>query len=80
MEVTGRGKLGGKNQNYLNVKYSDGSEGGVYIDKHQWRIVRRKDLTLEDSPDHSVQPTLRQVSHGSLLGSPRATGVDLDFI
>ena len=33
VEVTGRGKLGGKNQNYLNVRYSDGSEGGVYIDK-----------------------------------------------
>ena len=60
VEVTGRGKLGGKNQNYLNVKYSDGSEGGVYIDKHEWRIVKRKDLTLEDSPERSTSlPALR---------------------
>ena len=51
VEVTGRGKLGGKNQNYLNVRYSDGSEGGVYIDKHEWRIVKRKDLDLADSPE-----------------------------
>ena len=51
VEVTGRGKLGGKNQNYLNVRYSDGSEGGVYIDKHEWRIVKRKDLDPADSPE-----------------------------
>ena len=53
VEVTGRGKLGGKNQNYLNVRYSDGSEGGVYIDKHEWRIVKRKDLDLADSPEQN---------------------------
>ena len=60
VEVTARGKLGGKNQNYLNVKYSDGSEGGVYIDKHQWRIVKRKEVGLEDSTDQStILPTLK---------------------
>ena len=54
VEVTGRGKLGGKNQNYLNLRYSDGSEGGVYIDKHQWRIVKRKEeLDLADSPEQN---------------------------
>jgi len=53
VEVTGRGKIGGKNQNYLNVKYSDGSEGGVFIDQHEWRIVKRKDITMEDSPPPS---------------------------
>ena len=53
VEVTGRGKIGGKNQNYLNVKYNDGSEGGVYIDQHEWRIVKRKDITMEDSPPAS---------------------------
>ena len=60
VEVTARGKLGGKNQNYLNVKYSDGSEGGVYIDKHQWRIVKRKEVGLEESTDQpTTLPTLR---------------------
>merc|ERR550517_1695698 len=60
VEVTARGKLGGKNQNYLNVKYSDGSEGGVYIDKHEWRIVKRKELSLQDSPEQSPSlPALR---------------------
>ena len=61
VEVTGRGKLGGKNQNYLNVRYSDGSEGGVYIDKHEWRIVKRKDLDLADSPE---QNNIRLHRHG----------------
>ena len=51
VEVTGRGKIGGKNQNYLNVKYSDGSEGGVFIDQHQWRIVKRREMVMEDSPE-----------------------------
>ena len=60
VEVTGRGKLGGKNQNYLNVKYSDGSEGGVYIDQHEWRIVKRKDLDQTESPDHNNINNIRQ--------------------
>ena len=51
VEVTGRGKLGGKNQNYLNVKYQDGSEGGVFIDQHQWRIVKRKEFLIDESPE-----------------------------
>ena len=52
VEVTGRGKIGGKNQNYLNVRYSDKSEGGVFIDQHQWRIVRRREVgPLEDAED-----------------------------
>ena len=36
--VTGKGKATGKNRNYLNLRYADGSEGGVYIDKHRWRF------------------------------------------
>ena len=52
VEVTGRGKIGGKNQNYLNVRYSDKSEGGVFIDQHQWRIVRRREVgPLEEAED-----------------------------
>ena len=52
VEVTGRGKIGGKNQNYLNVRYSDKSEGGVFIDQHEWRIVRRREVgPLEDAED-----------------------------
>ena len=47
VEVTGRGKAGGKNRNYLNVKYSDGSEGGVFIEKHQWRIVNSEEVLEE---------------------------------
>ena len=43
VEVTGRGKVGGRNQNYLNVRYSDGSEGGVFIDRHRWRVVQRRE-------------------------------------
>ena len=55
VEVTGRGKAGGKNRNYLNVKYSDGSEGGVFIDKHQWRIVKRKEEQEEMRAECSVR-------------------------
>ena len=48
VEVTGRGKAGGRNRNYLNVRYSDGSEGGVFIDKHEWRIVEKKEVPVEE--------------------------------
>jgi len=51
VDVTGRGKIGGRNQNYLNVRYSDGSEGGVFIDQHQWRMVsRQREIGEECTP------------------------------
>jgi len=55
VEVTGRGKAGGKNRNYLNVKYSDGSEGGIFIDKHQWRNVDKKEVVEEVRTECSVR-------------------------
>ena len=39
VEVLSRGKSSGRNKNYLNIRYSDGSTGGVFIDRHQWRVV-----------------------------------------
>ena len=35
--VFGKGKVGGRNENYLNVRYIDGSEAGMNISKHEWR-------------------------------------------
>jgi len=55
VEVTGRGKVGGKNRNYLNVKYDDGSEGGVFIDRHQWRFAERKEVLEEVRNECSVR-------------------------
>ena len=43
VQVMSRGKPRGKNRNYINVRYADGSVGGVYIDMHQWRILKRSD-------------------------------------
>ena len=41
VEVLSKGKSSGKNKNYLNIRYTDGSVGGVFIDKHEWRIIKR---------------------------------------
>jgi hypothetical protein len=35
VEVFGKGKVGTRNESYLNLRYSDGSEAGVFIDKHE---------------------------------------------
>ena len=37
--VTSKGKATGRNRNYINLRYADGSEGGVYINHHEWRFV-----------------------------------------
>ena len=37
--VTSKGKSTGRNRNYINLRYADGSEGGVYINHHEWRFV-----------------------------------------
>lgn len=37
VEVFGKGKVGTRNESYLNLRYADGSEAGVFIDKHEWR-------------------------------------------
>ena len=37
VDVFGRGKKGGRNENYLNVRYNDGSVAGINIEKHDWR-------------------------------------------
>ena len=42
VEVLSKGKSSGRNKNYLNVRYTDGSRGGVFIDRHEWRIVPRE--------------------------------------
>ena len=47
MEVLSKGKSSGKNKNYLNIRYTDGSVGGVFIDKHEWRIIKRTDEASE---------------------------------
>ena len=39
VEVLSKGKSSGRNKNYLNIRYSDGSTGGVFIDRHEWRVV-----------------------------------------
>ena len=38
--VTSKGKSTGRNRNYINLRYADGSEGGVYINHHEWRFVQ----------------------------------------
>ena len=37
--VTSKCKSTGRNRNYINLRYADGSEGGVYINHHEWRFV-----------------------------------------
>ena len=81
VEVTGRGKVGGKNRNYLNVKYDDGSEGGVFIDRHQWRFAERKEVLEEVRSDCSVR--LHRVSVGdpcsiTQLGQDEAKAMSTD--
>eukprot|EP00092_Neocalanus_flemingeri_P000611 GFUD01000653.1.p1 GENE.GFUD01000653.1~~GFUD01000653.1.p1 ORF type:complete len:374 (+),score=90.43 GFUD01000653.1:158-1279(+) len=61
VEVIGKGKAVGKNRNYLNVRYTDGSEGGVFIDQHQWRKVKRN--REEDVKADSIV-SLNRVSTG----------------
>jgi hypothetical protein len=39
VEVTSKGKATGRNRSYLNLRYADGSEGGVHIDQHHWRFA-----------------------------------------
>ena len=39
VSVISKGKSSGRNKNYLNVRYSDGSTGGVFINKHQWSFI-----------------------------------------
>ena len=52
--VTGKGKATGKNRNYLNLRYADGSEGGVYIDQHQWRFGDTSgSLALQENRENS---------------------------
>jgi len=40
VEVMGKGKAKGRNRNYINLKYRDGSVAGVFLDQHQWRFCR----------------------------------------
>ena len=47
VEVLSKGKSSGENKNYLNIRYTDGSVGGVFIDKHEWRIIKRTDEASE---------------------------------
>ena len=41
VSVLSKGKSSGRNKNYLNVRYSDGSLGGVFINKHQWSFISK---------------------------------------
>ena len=41
VSVISKGKSSGRNKNYLNVRYSDGSLGGVFINKHQWSFISK---------------------------------------
>ena len=41
VSVLSKGKSSGRNKNYLNVRYSDGSLGGVFINKHQWSFITK---------------------------------------
>ena len=43
VSVISKGKSSGRNKNYLNVRYSDGSLGGVFINKHQWSFISKVD-------------------------------------
>jgi len=60
VEVMGRGKAGGKNRNYLNVRYSDGSEGGVFIDQHEWRVVEDEKVKEEWKTNLNVFENIRK--------------------
>ena len=50
VEVFGKGKAGTRNESYLNLRYADGSEGGVFIDKHEWKRTE-----AENPQDEEVQ-------------------------
>jgi len=78
VDVTGRGKIGGKNQNYLNVRYTDGSEGGVFIDQHQWRIVsRQRDLGGEECmPSATGAAPINTRLHRVTVEIPSSTEAD----
>jgi len=73
VEVLGRGKAGGKNRNYLNVRYRDGSEGGVFIDKHEWRIVENQEVKEEWKANLNVFENIRlkQRRHKKLRDKPK---------
>ena len=43
VEVLSKGKSSGRNKNYLNVRYADGSQGGVFINKHQWSFISKSE-------------------------------------
>ena len=56
VEVLSKGKSSGRNKNYLNVRYADGSLGGVFIDKHQWSFLSKSESQPNSGPDKN-QPT-----------------------
>ena len=64
VEVFGKGKVGGRNEGYLNIHYADGSEGGIDIVKHQWRLKDSEDIsgkeinTEENVPEENIEEAL----------------------
>ena len=47
VEVFGKGKSGGRNERYLNIRYTDGSEAGIHIDEYQWRLKESDEISVE---------------------------------
>ena len=53
VEVFGKGKAGAKNESYLNIKYKDGSEAGIWIDKYEWKLTKNVENSdiVQSQPD-----------------------------
>ena len=54
VEVFGKGKVGGRNEGYLNIRYADGSGGGIDIVKHQWRLKDSEDISGKEINTFSI--------------------------
>ena len=61
VDVFGKGKSGTKNESYLNLRYADGSEGGVFINQHEWKAVE-KEISTDESPEIPDEETVTDSS------------------
>ena len=58
VDVFGKGKKGGRNENYLNIRYTDGSEAGINILNHEWRYKSLDDKPENEEEENKIEEAL----------------------
>jgi len=76
VEVLSKGKVSGRNKNYINVRYSDGSVGGVFIEMHDWRKITDESIIREWRVNHDYFPLLEPIISLELKQEENGTNIN----